>query len=255
MNLRYITCSDIREDVPVRDAIELLKINPKVELGIQAHGGAMNFGTPCYQWLDQLLGVSANAQTPLNIAVHVNYDWCSQMVVGGHNIDMWPAEIKKLMLRKNKDGIPLIRRWQLNIGDGTRGIIAPGMAQICVAFQNREFIFPYNAKNPVTAEIEKLALGRIDFSLLYDSSYGAGISPSSWNGPVYKNHPMGYAGGLGPDNVADNLEKIAMVCPPNYTAWIDAEGRLMKPGTRQFDIERASKYVLSALEWERQNSK
>lgn len=253
MNLRYITCSDIRECVPVRDAIELLKISSRVELGIQAHGGDMDFGAPRNQWLNELLAKSAEMARPLNIAIHVNYGWCSQMSAAGTNKDMWPAEIKNLFARRDRYGRPLIHRWQLNIGDGTHGISGYNLSKICAAFPNREFIFPYNAKNSVTGEIMRMhQINECDFSLLYDASYGAGKSPEQWDAPVYADRPMGYAGGLSPDNVADNLEKIAAVCPPDYTTWIDAEGQLMKPNIhRVFDVERAARYVLAALDWEK----
>lgn len=254
MNLRYITCSDLREDVPMHQVIKLLDTSPKVELGIQAHGSAMSFCAPRYQWLNQLLAMSALIDRPFNIAIHVNYDWCSQMASAGANKEMWPQEIQNLFARQDKFGGPLIRRWQLNIGDYTHGVAGVGLARICDAFPDREFIFPYNANNPVTREIEKLnKLAKGNFSLLYDSSYGAGICPATWNPPVYQNRPMGYAGGLSPDNVAANLEKIAAVCPENYTTWIDAEGKLMRPGTRQFDVARALQYVSSALDWEQRN--
>lgn len=255
MNLRYITCSDLREDVHIIDALELLHISPKVELGIQASGKSVNFSTARYQWLNTLLEISATLHQPLNIAIHINYDWCSQMAYVGANKDLWPQEIQNLFARKNKNGTPLIHRWQLNIGDSTHNIRGEKLAEICDAFRDREFIFPYNAKNKVTAEIEKLnKLARSNFSLLYDSSYGAGISPESWNAPVYHNRPMGYAGEMSPANVAENLSKISTVCPAGYTTWIDAEGKLMKPDTRQFDVNRAAQYIKSALEWEKRNS-
>ena len=61
---------------------------------------------------------------------------------------------------------------------------------------------------------------------------------------------MGYAGGMSPENVTENLNKISAVTPRDYATWIDAEGRLMKPGTRQFDIDRAHQYIKKALAWQ-----
>ncbi|MBD5388648.1 hypothetical protein HDR63_00115 [bacterium] len=252
MNLRYITCSDMREDVSLRDAIALLSLSPRVELGIQAHAEAMDFGTARYDWLDALLTQSARMARPLNIAIHVNYDWCSQMVAAGAQKYKWPGPIQNLFHRTGRNGAPLIRRWQLNIGDGTPGIRWPDLVGVCRAFADRELIFPYNTQNPVTQKINRLhQVPGCAFSLLYDASYGAGISPDAWYAPAFADRPMGYAGGLSPDNVADNLEKIRAVCPADYTTWIDAEGQLMTPHTRRFDIHRATRYVLAALDWER----
>lgn len=255
MNLRYITCSDIREQNGIDDALGLLSLSPKVELGIQAHNPSMNFGAPRFEWLKELLKISFLRETPLNIAIHVNYEWCSQMADGGASTDVWPAEIKYLFDCRDRNGKPLIRRWQLNIGDNTHGINGNKLAELCRVFPDREFIFPYNAKNSVTPEIQLAhRYNDCNFSLLYDASYGAGISPESWNAPVYKNRPMGYAGGLSPENVAANLNKIAAVCPADYTTWIDAEGKLKTPGTMLLNNYRATRYVQAALEWERNQS-
>jgi hypothetical protein len=83
-----------------------------------------------------------------------------------------------------------------------------------------------------------------------DSSYGYGICPDKWNPPVYNDRNMGYAGGLSPENVAQNLEKISQVVPKDYTTWIDAEGKLMKPNSRTWDMKNVTNYVKNALAWE-----
>jgi len=244
-NIRYITCSDLREDIPPEKAIELLKISDKVELGIQAHPGAMNFGTPRMKWLVELLTISQKLFKPLNIAIHVNYDWCSDFCRG-----ILAGELRYLFFSENKDtGEPLIKRWQLNIGDKTRGFDANKLSQITLNNPDREFIFPYN---PGVAElISSLDKTGAAFSLLFDQSYGFGITPQQWLPPVYSNHPQGYAGGLYGDNISLNLDKIAKLVPEDYEIWIDAEGKLMIPGAfpRQFDLDRGKDYILQTLKW------
>lgn len=58
-------------------------------------------------------------------------------------------------------------------------------------------------------------------AVLYDDSAGRGISPDSWEPPL-AGHFCGYAGGLNPANVAEQIEIIAKVAP-GYTTWIDME--------------------------------
>ena len=58
-------------------------------------------------------------------------------------------------------------------------------------------------------------------AVLYDDSAGRGISPDSWDPPL-PGHFCGYAGGLNPANVAQQIEIIAKVAP-GYTTWIDME--------------------------------
>ena len=82
MRLRYITCSDPRENLNPKDVIDLLKISPLAELGVQAHPSAMSFGYPRFDWLKKLLDMAKDLQTPINLALHVNYKWCDKICMG-----------------------------------------------------------------------------------------------------------------------------------------------------------------------------
>lgn len=249
MNLRYITCSDPREDLQIADVISFLKISPMIEIGVQAAPGTMGWLRPRNVWFDVLMYYVKTNKNPLNVAVHVNYQWCDDMCSG-----KIPGEIAHWMRLRNKsDNKPSIRRWQLNIGDRTEKFDANAVAKLIREHPENEFIFPYN--ECVKNKIDALHKTGAKFLLLYDSSYGYGICPEKWNGPVYEDVPMGYAGGLSPENVVDNLNKISKVVPKNYTTWIDAEGRLMKPGTREFDLGRARAYVQKALAWQHEQNK
>lgn len=251
MNIRYITCSDLREDIPHSIAIDLLRMGLNVELGIQAHPSAMSHGMPRNTWLNGLLDISKKLPDPLNIAIHVNYQWCSLMCDG-----YLPPEIAEwFYIEDPKTKKPLIKRWQLNIGDGTNIFNAHNLSKIIKNHPNREFILPVNNRPAVQTAVQELNDTGAQFSLLYDSSYGVGKSPDTWLPPAYPNHAQGYAGGLGPENITENLEKISAQLPDDYTTWIDAEGKLMIPGTRQFDINRARGYVNGALNWMRNNAK
>ncbi|MEY8802152.1 hypothetical protein AB9K35_17885 [Leisingera sp. XS_AS12] len=67
-------------------------------------------------------------------------------------------------------------------------------------------------------------------SWLYDPSGGRGISPASWPDIPGETVRFGYAGGLGPDNVA---EVLAML-PEHEGGWIDMESRV-RNGCDEFD--------------------
>ena len=55
---------------------------------------------------------------------------------------------------------------------------------------------------------------------------------------------------ISPENVIQNLDKIATVAGDRTDIWIDAEGKLMKPGTRMFDLNRAKQYINAAIRWQ-----
>lgn len=75
--------------------------------------------------------------------------------------------------------------------------------------------------NPVNAPLVEIDLD--NHALLVDASGGRGLSPGAWRPPV-TDKPVGFAGGLGPDNLPEEMERIAAVARPG--AWIDMEGKL-----------------------------
>lgn len=69
---------------------------------------------------------------------------------------------------------------------------------------------------------------------LFDVSHGAGITPDTWSKPD-PDHKYGYAGGLGPDNVADQVRAIERVAG-GQPFWIDMETKLRSDGGAVFDL-------------------
>ena len=60
-------------------------------------------------------------------------------------------------------------------------------------------------------------------ALLVDGSGGRGVSPESWARPeTYKQ--VGFAGEMGPENLALELPRIALVAASE--SWVDMEGKL-----------------------------
>lgn len=72
------------------------------------------------------------------------------------------------------------------------------------------------------------------FVPLFDTSGGAGRSPSSWP-EIWPNQYCGYAGGLGPENVVEQLQIIEMKAN-GRRFWIDMERRVRTPDDRGFDL-------------------
>jgi phosphoribosylanthranilate isomerase len=70
-------------------------------------------------------------------------------------------------------------------------------------------------------------------SLLFDPSGGRGIEPFSWPVPPLGAR-MGYAGGIGPDNLLDVLRAIGPVESP---FWIDMESGVRTDD--RFDLAKA----------------
>lgn len=81
------------------------------------------------------------------------------------------------------------------------------------------------------------------FQYLIDGSGGRGILPERWPNTVSYTR-VGYAGGLGPDNLLVELPKILQVASPGW--WIDMESSL-RVHSGQFDIEPSDTFSLEKM--------
>ena len=262
MKLRYITCSDPREHNKISDIVELAKL-PNAEIAVQCHHSKMSAGMPRNVWFNDLLRV-ARDEVDMNLAIHINMEWADYICAKG----VIPDIILNWMKLEKSHNKPLIKRIQLNMPKTTaENINMDGIIEIFDYFHDREFIFQYKKDNipairklhRAVKKINKYRLKdqRLNFSLLFDESGGCGQPPKEWRKPVYKTkvHPMGYSGGMSPDNVIENLNKINAVVPEHRDIWIDAEGKLKSQtvfnAKALFDVELAKGYVRRANAWQK----
>ena len=246
MQLRYITCSDPREHNPISEIIELGAM-PKAEIAVQCHPSKMSAGMPRNVWFNDLLHVAYSIPT-LNLAIHINKDWADDICTKGKIPDV----LAEWIYARNCQGNPTIKRIQLNMPSETAQNINPtALARLIRVLPRREFILQYN--NNTKTAVEKLHKTGAQFSLLFDASGGRGKAPSAWQKPIYETHPMGYSGGLSPDNVVHNLRQISALVG-NTPIWIDAEHRLQSNNLfddkERFDTQLARQYLERANNWE-----
>ena len=247
MYLRYITCSDPREHNPVKTIISLARL-PRAEIAVQCHPSKMSADMPRNIWFNQLIRESLQA-SHINLAIHINAEWAYDICTRGYipNIILDWLKVEKSHRR------PLIKRVQLNMSKNVAdNINVNAMRGILYDFRHTEFIFQYNDKTKDA--IEKMHKSGAKFSLLFDASGGNGISPDKWQKPVYDEHPMGYSGGISPDNVIGNLRKIDNVAH-GREIWIDAEGKLKSQNLFDekalFDADLARAYIKRANKWQK----
>ena len=107
----------------------------------------------------------------------------------------------------------------------------------------REIIFQLDEVNdnflPTAQELGYRATG------LFDLSHGAGVLPQEW--PSACSLWIGYAGGLGPANVAEQLDRIEKVA--GKEAWIDAETKVRSDNGLRFDVDKAAAFLEEAKPW------
>ena len=117
----------------------------------------------------------------------------------------------------------LLREGQLPVGGFQRiqvngGILASEVEYLCAMYPRHTIITQYHTYNA-----HLLAVRAVNHALLVDSSGGRGRSPETWNRPD-TDKAVGFAGGLGPDNLAGELRRIKSIARAGW--WADMEGKL-----------------------------
>lgn len=173
-------------------------------------------GTPRYpsrEWISKL--IEANTSGIINLALHI---------CGAPNIEeafSSSGEFPELLSG--------FKRVQLNFKYANHGL-------------ERLAAFIESAKCKVIIQDNFSNRGLYKFlhwsncQILVDSSGGRGVLPSSWPIPFF--HTTGYAGGLGPDNILEELEKIPPTTEtPCSLIWVDMESKL-RDEANAFDLNK-----------------
>jgi phosphoribosylanthranilate isomerase len=135
----------------------------------------------------------------------------------------------------------MFSRFQLNFSPYVNNIEIPeflqGMDREELYF--KQIIFQLKDINePLLIEAKK---EDFDVAPIFDISGGRGISPENWPS---SNELCGYAGGLNPNNVSQEIVKISIV---SKEAWIDAESGLRT--NNEFDLDKVEYFLNQSLSW------
>ena len=98
------------------------------------------------------------------------------------------------------------------------GILALEVEHLCEMYPRHTIITQHHVYSA-----HLLFVRSLNHAVLLDASGGRGISPSGWAQPATEKS-VGFAGGLGPDNLAAELQKISRIACPGW--WVDMEGKL-----------------------------
>ena len=112
-------------------------------------------------------------------------------------------------------------RVQLNVEAPGNEDEAERLRQYLLARPDMVFITPHNER---TEALTRTLAGIENHVVLLDSSPGRDVSPQAWHPPL-PSVPCGYTGGLGPENLAQQLPRIYDVAG-KAEFWIKLEGRL-----------------------------
>jgi phosphoribosylanthranilate isomerase len=195
----YVTLTGVGNNTDLRELADLsLEFPGVVEWGVLM--SSKKAGEPRYPTLKKIEQI---INLPTRFSLHLCGDYARQVNGLGNCKD-----VQAIIT-------PNVRRIQVNSKDYT--------LQYCYYFRQqigRPVIIQWREKQwPIGEWVEK-------FDWLYDCSGGTGKKPESW--PIAENgfSMLGYAGGIGPDNVMEVVKTLRATADRGAWFWIDMETQL-----------------------------
>lgn len=222
MKLQYVTMTGADESVDPKALIELSKEFPFVEWGILI-GSQSGMRFPSVKWIENLLVASGEAPERIHLSLHICGRWLRGIAAGRSDLDSAIC------------GIGAFDRCQLNWHGERQGNIGEKiLAAFCnFPFWEPQIIFQMDGVNDLLWE----PCGRKFFcGGLFDRSHGAGVLPDQWPQPLNEIQ-SGYAGGIGPDNIESELQRISAVTDFR-PIWIDMETKIRSDDGGTFDLSK-----------------
>lgn len=241
MKINTVTITGADNDTDINEMLEISKQYPFVEWGILFSPNRIGEERyPDLTWVSKL-AKTFFLNPGMNLSAHLCGGYTREMITTG----------SELMIENNlKDYLGMFVRRQLNFNASKNPTDINAFFDLLKRQSEREsrkihFILQQNKSNQVICdEARKLNMKNVFF--LYDSSGGRGTVASEWKKP-FDGFFTGYAGGLSPDNLEDELKKIELVCGDSEI-WIDTETHVRTHGildmnkVKQF-LQIASKHV------------
>lgn len=246
--LDRVTITGADDSIKPADLLPLTAEFPFVEWGVLAseNNTLVACGHPRYPspgWIKEL---QALAELLPRLAMHINGNWVRDLLIGGDGgVPRWLFDrFARVQLNFHGQESPCIREAFVEALKRT--------------FPGKELIFQLDDSGGGTyleAAAEAIGEGAVSSCVgLFDTSGGAGILPGEWSRPLYIEHLPegdrftyhGYAGGLGPDNLAEQLPLI-LAAASNEGAgsgtqpgriWIDMETRVRSDEDQLFDLAK-----------------
>ena len=232
MFLDRVTITGADDSIDPQDLIQLSKRFPFVEWGIllsRSQEGAARF--PSTDWLLKLKGITD--EHPLTLSGHLCGQWVRALMHGSNRF------------RYERPGVhDMFERVQLNF-HGEPHDVYPLCAEALADWEREQYVFQVDGVN--NSVMEELQVGSgLDFAPLFDLSGGAGVEPEEWPAPIAPY--CGYAGGLHPDRLDAQLERIEVVAASSRI-WIDVETHVRSDQDRLFDLAKVDKFLATAEKW------
>lgn len=237
MNLDRVTVTGADDSIEPEALIPLTERYPFVEWGILFSGSRQGSDRyPSADWLARLRKIAPKLP---NLCAHLCGTWVRNIVLEG--APTWWSKYEPLP--------PIFKRVQLNFHGQFHKAgkeFVPALKRLALIHEG--FILQHDGVNDETIK----TLGAdLPVAPLFDRSGGAGVLPEAWPKPIWSY--QGYAGGLSPENVEDELHRILDVAGESRI-WIDVETRVRSEEDALFDLAKVETFLKRAAPFVRHES-
>ena len=228
MKLDRVTVTGADDTTAISEMIRLSNRFPFVEWGILVSASRENRNRfPSHRWIDDLFAITKN-YPEMKFSCHVCGRWVREICLEG-KIDPVLEQLWSHFQRIQLNFRSIVHKLDRNLFISSLSV-----------FSDKQFIFQLDNINNEILDVAQSA--GIDAVPLFDTSGGIGMLPLEWPDIRDKKGYYGYAGGLSPENLFDQLERIERVTGDN-NIWIDAETYLRTNNGTIFDLGRVSTFL------------
>ena len=227
MIVERITFTGADESVFPDDLLQISNDHPIVEWGILHSTNKMGMEPryPSRNWIDILFLSKKAEDSQAKLSHHICGKFAQKFVEGKYDF------------RWNFDRMQINRRIKLTDKEFEK------FKNICQKANDKgtEIIFQLSGTQDDIDIFQKSFQEGIRCSALFDKSGGRGKGPSKWSGPI-DHYPCGYAGGLGPENLEEELKKIEEKVE-DRRIWIDMETKIRSENNKAFNLVKVKKCI------------
>jgi hypothetical protein len=219
MNLKYISITGADDKVDIGELIRLSRAFPLVEWAILYYPSRTGANrNPSAEWRREFLARCDFA----NKAAHLCETAVPSFAEEGFEFAPELRQFGRIQLNFTRERLMQHRLVQL-------------LSRVSEE-KGTQFITQENEKNP---GVSGLFSPNRHHQILFDASAGHGVSPAQWPGTIPGKF-CGYAGGLAPDNVAAELERIERAAG-TAPFWIDMESGVRTDN--EFDLHKVEQVL------------
>lgn len=234
--LNKVTITGASDDTSLQDMLQIQKEYPFVEWGIllSANLAGKSKRFPSFQWINELEQFQNETNNSLKLSGHL----C------GTFVDRF---LQKKITRFSPDSVisslysiitsNLFGRIQVNTHGEPHKYNQENLIYNINLNPNVEYISQFDKINDYIFFLQQRNIENI--SALYDLSHGAGVLPEKWDAPL-QNIKTGYAGGLSPENIKQQLDILENVVEDKIV-WVDVE--TMVRTDEYLDLEKTRKFL------------